>query len=71
MLFGWSKIHELEVGEEYPLALDALEERLRADPFDPEAVIRLGFNLWCTSDGWWSRATIRWSWAGLPNHGVS
>lgn len=32
--------------EEYPLALDALDERLRADPCDPEAVIRLGFNLW-------------------------
>lgn len=32
--------------EEYPAAIDALEERLAADPTEQETVIRLGFNLW-------------------------
>jgi hypothetical protein len=36
----------LEVGEEYPAAIDALEARLAIDPEDHEAVRRLGFNLW-------------------------
>ena len=40
------QIHELEVREDYPTAIDALEERVRADPSDREAVIRLGFNFW-------------------------
>jgi hypothetical protein len=39
-------IHELEVRDDYPAAIDALEERLRADPSERETVIRLGFNLW-------------------------
>ena len=46
MALSWSEIHELEVREDYPAAIDVLEERLRADPDDREAVIRLGFNLW-------------------------
>ena len=39
-------IHELEVREDYPAAIDMLEERLRADPSERETVVRLGFNLW-------------------------
>jgi hypothetical protein len=31
---------------DYPAVIDALEERLVADPNDREALIRLGFNLW-------------------------
>ncbi|MEX0700893.1 MAG: hypothetical protein WD069_02245 [Planctomycetales bacterium] len=42
----WPVIHDLEVAEDYPAAIDALEDRLAADPYDREAVIRLGFNLW-------------------------
>jgi hypothetical protein len=36
----------LEVQEDYPAAIDALEERLAAAPNDREVAIRLGFNLW-------------------------
>ena len=43
---SWPHIHELEVREDYPAAIDALEARLAADPADYEAVRRLGFNLW-------------------------
>ena len=43
---SWPTIHDLEVHEEYPAAIDALECRVAADPEDSEAVIRLGFNLW-------------------------
>ncbi len=43
---SWSQIHDLEIGEEYPAAIDALEARIAADPQDAEAVRRLGFNLW-------------------------
>jgi hypothetical protein len=43
---SWPEIHDLEVREEYPAAIDALEARLAADPEDREAVRRLGFNLW-------------------------
>jgi hypothetical protein len=42
----WPHIHDLEMTEEYPAAIDALEARLAADPQDVEAVRRLGFNLW-------------------------
>jgi hypothetical protein len=42
----WDKIHQLELREDYPAAIDALEERLRIDPSEREAVVRLGFNLW-------------------------
>jgi len=40
------EIHALEVGEQYPDAIDALEERLRVHPGEAETVSRLGFNLW-------------------------
>jgi hypothetical protein len=46
MPLSWPQIHVLEISEDYPAAIDALEERLRADPAETEAVIRLGFNLW-------------------------
>lgn len=39
-------IHDLEVREDYPAAIDALEERLLSAPSERETVIRLGFNLW-------------------------
>lgn len=39
-------IHGLEVREDYPAAIDALEHRLRENPTEREAVVRLGFNLW-------------------------
>ena len=43
---SWPHIHDLEVREDYPAVIDALESRLNADPADDEAVRRLGFNLW-------------------------
>jgi hypothetical protein len=43
---SWQEIHALEVSEDYPAAIDALEERLREEPDDAEAVVRLAFNLW-------------------------
>ena len=43
---SWPYIHDLEVREEYPAAIDALEARVAMDPEDHEAVRRLGFNLW-------------------------
>lgn len=43
---SWSTIHGLELREEYPAVIDALEARLAANPAETEAVIRLGFNLW-------------------------
>jgi hypothetical protein len=46
MALSWNQLHDLEVREDYPAAIDALEERLRANPSEKEAVIRLGFNLW-------------------------
>jgi len=41
-----SGIHDLEIRQQYPDAIDALEERLRIHPSEAETVIRLGFNLW-------------------------
>jgi len=46
MALSLDDIHELEIRQEYPAAIDALEELVRSDPSDAEAVIRLGFNLW-------------------------
>ncbi len=46
MPLSFDEINKLEVREDYPAALDALEARIHADPSDREAVIRLGFNLW-------------------------
>ena len=43
---SWPHIHDLEVREDYPAAIDALEARLATNPEDHEAVRRLGFNLW-------------------------
>ena len=43
---SWPHVHDLEVREDYPSAIDALEARLAIDPDDHEAVRRLGFNLW-------------------------
>jgi hypothetical protein len=40
------KIHELEISQVYPKAIDELELRLEENPNDNETVIRLGFNLW-------------------------
>ena len=42
---SWPHIHDLEVHEDYPAAIDALEARLAAHPTEYEAVRRLGFNL--------------------------
>ena len=46
MALSWKEIHELEVTGAYPQAIEALEARLSGETFDPEAVIRLGFNYW-------------------------
>ena len=48
---SWQHIHDLEMEEVYPDAIDALEARLASDPEDVEAVIRLGFNLWFAVEG--------------------
>src|SRR5204863_6506912 len=41
-----NEIHNLEMREDYPAVIDALEERLKAYPNESETVLRLGFNLW-------------------------
>jgi hypothetical protein len=46
MCLPWDDIHALEVAEDYPAAIDALESRLSQNPAETEAIIRLGFNLW-------------------------
>ena len=50
MVLSLEQIHELEINERYPDAIDALEERLDKDPHDPETIIRLGFNLWYAAE---------------------
>ncbi len=40
------EIHQLEVTESYPAAIDELEKRIAQGHDDSETVIRLGFNLW-------------------------
>src|SRR5881397_3601722 len=46
MALSLSHIHEREIAEDYPLVINALEDRLRENPNEAETVIRLGFNLW-------------------------
>lgn len=46
MALSLSEIHELEVTETYPGAIDELEKRIAEGYSDSETVIRLGFNLW-------------------------
>ena len=46
MALSWNEIYDLEVGFKYPAIIEALEERLKEDPNDKEAVIRLGFHYW-------------------------
>jgi hypothetical protein len=41
-----SEIHNLEIQEQYPRAIDELECFLQVDPRNSEIVTRLGFNLW-------------------------
>jgi len=53
MSVTWKQHHQLEVAEDYPSAIDALEARLREDPNDVEAVIRLAFNLWNVAVEWY------------------
>lgn len=45
-----AEIHELEVTESYPAAIDALEERLKTHPAEEETVVRLGFNCWLVAE---------------------
>ena len=46
MALSWDDICDLEVNYQYPDIIEALEERLKANPNDKEAVIRLGFHYW-------------------------
>lgn len=46
MLLSLKQIHQLELKEDYPAILCALEDRLIEFPDEAETVIRLGFNLW-------------------------
>jgi hypothetical protein len=46
MPLSWKQIHSLEVHEDYPAAIDALEDRLRKHPLETETIVRRGFNLW-------------------------
>ena len=46
MSIPWQTLHRLEMNEEYPAAIEALEAALRAAPDSEELIIRLGFNLW-------------------------
>lgn len=43
---SWNEIYELEVNGEYPSIIEALEDILKENPNDKEAVIRLGFHYW-------------------------
>lgn len=49
-MLSLEEIHELEVSETYPEAIDALEQRLAANPDEEETVVRLGFNLWLIAE---------------------
>ena len=46
MLLSLKQIHQLELKEDYPAILCALEDRLIEFPDEAETVIRLGFYLW-------------------------
>ena len=46
MALSWDEIIELEVGYKYPAVIEAIEKRLKENPNDKEAVIRLGFHYW-------------------------
>jgi hypothetical protein len=46
MSMSLDNIHELELAEDYPAAIDELELRLKENPNEVETIIRLGFNLW-------------------------
>lgn len=46
MVPSWDEIYVLEVNYKYPTIIEALEERLKENPDDKEAVIRLGFHYW-------------------------
>ena len=46
MMLSWDEIYDLEVDYKYPAIIEALEERLKENPDDKEAVIRLGFHYW-------------------------
>ena len=48
MTLSLSEIHEFEIREDYPTAINKLEAHLEENPTGPETVIRLGFNLWYT-----------------------
>lgn len=43
-----NQIHQLEVSESYPAAVDVLEQRLAQNP--EETVIRLAFNYWLLAE---------------------
>ncbi len=45
-MLSWDEIYNLEVDYKYPAIIEALEERLKENPNDKEAVIRLGFHYW-------------------------
>ena len=47
----WEGISRKEIAEDYPGAIEALEWRLREDPKEREAVVRLGFNYWLAISG--------------------
>jgi hypothetical protein len=46
MALSWDEIYILEANYKYPDIIDALEERLKENPDDKEAVIRVGFHYW-------------------------
>ncbi|MHC4068357.1 MAG: hypothetical protein ACYS18_04575 [Planctomycetota bacterium] len=46
MAMSWDEICVLEVNLKYPDVIDAIEELLKDNPNDKEAVIRLGFHYW-------------------------
>ncbi len=46
MVSSWDEIYDLELDYKYPAIIEALEGRLKDNPEDKEAIIRLGFHYW-------------------------
>ena len=43
---SWEEIYNLEITEQYPAAIEAIEERLKSNSEKEEGVIHLGFLYW-------------------------
>ena len=49
-MLSLKEIHQLEISESYPAAIEALERRLGGYPDEEETIVRLGFNYWLMAE---------------------